>query len=184
MPRASARSPSSVKEPALPDAGLAGQFDRSARGRREAVQGGVQRRDLGAATDQSGTVLAWAASSRSEDGPLGAAEDQGAATGTAPMSAPTGDGHVVGVPQFVIHHRHSADDCGAVFASFRGSQPVAHADGARVVPRRWATRSGGRSRQWTTTAALGLLPFFVAARSTATPVERSASPEPRGGSTP
>ena len=35
---------------------------------------------------------------------------------TPPASAAT----LVAVPQFLIHHRHAANDCGAVFASFHG----------------------------------------------------------------
>jgi hypothetical protein len=74
------------------------------------------------------------------------------------------------MPSFLIHHSHEPPECGAVFAAFKGyDTPL----------RRRATLAscafGGHAIWWiveATTAeqALGLLPFYVAARATATRV--------------
>ena len=71
------------------------------------------------------------------------------------------------VSRYVLHHRHEAQECGVVFASFKGhNSPL----------RRWPTlascRSGGHAIWWTVEAgseaeALALLPFYVAERTTA-----------------
>ena len=86
------------------------------------------------------------------------------------MPPPSRPATLVAVPQFLIHHRHAADDCGAVFASFRGfASPL----------RRTSTLSsclcGGHDIWWSVeaddvAAALALLPFYVATRATATRV--------------
>jgi hypothetical protein len=72
------------------------------------------------------------------------------------------------MPCFLIHHRHESHECGAVFASFKGHEsPLRHR--AAI-----ATCSfGGHAIWWRVEAAgeaeaLGLLPFFVAERATAT----------------
>jgi hypothetical protein len=87
------------------------------------------------------------------------------------MPPPTGAATLVAVPQFLIHHRHAANDCGAVFASFHGfDSPL----------RRTSTLSscqcGGHDIWWSVEAddvagALDLLPFYVATRATATRVD-------------
>lgn len=75
------------------------------------------------------------------------------------------------VPHFLIHHRHDADDCGVVFASFHGfASPLRHATTLASCP------GGGHEIWWSVdaddeAAALRLLPFYVAARATATRVE-------------
>ncbi len=72
--------------------------------------------------------------------------------------------------RFVLHHRHEADDCGVVFASFKG-----HDSPLRRQPALASCRSGGHAIWWTVEAeseadALALLPFYVAERTTATSV--------------
>jgi hypothetical protein len=75
------------------------------------------------------------------------------------------------VPQFLIHHRHESGDCGVVFASFHGfSTPLRHASTLASCP------CGGHEIWWSVAAhdeaaALSLLPYYVAARATATRVE-------------
>jgi hypothetical protein len=67
--------------------------------------------------------------------------------------------------QFLLHHRHSPEECGVVFASFKGhGSPLRH----RVTLA--SCRSGGHAIWWTVDAAseadaLRLLPFFVAERT-------------------
>jgi hypothetical protein len=75
------------------------------------------------------------------------------------------------MPRFLIHHRHESHECGVVFASFRGHEsPLRHK--ATVA----SCAFGGHSIWWSVDAAgeadaLGLLPFYVAQRSTATRVD-------------
>jgi hypothetical protein len=72
--------------------------------------------------------------------------------------------------RFLIHHRHEPGECGVVFASFAGSDsPVRRR--AALASCQW----GGHAIWWTVDAAgereaLALLPYFVAARATATRV--------------
>jgi hypothetical protein len=72
--------------------------------------------------------------------------------------------------RFVLHHRHEAHECGAVFASFKG-----HNSPLRRRPTVASCRSGGHAIWWTVEAAseaeaLALLPFYVAERTTAASV--------------
>jgi hypothetical protein len=77
----------------------------------------------------------------------------------------------LGMPRFLIHHRHEPRECGVVFASFRGHEsPLRHQ--AALA----SCAFGGHSIWWKVEAAgeaeaLGLLPYFVAARSIATRVD-------------
>jgi hypothetical protein len=77
----------------------------------------------------------------------------------------------LGMPRFLIHHRHEPHECGVVFASFRGYEsPLRHR--ATVA----SCTFGGHSIWWSVeaageTEALGLLPFHVAERATATRVD-------------
>jgi hypothetical protein len=72
--------------------------------------------------------------------------------------------------RFLIHHRHEACECGAVFASFRGHEsPLRHhatlascAFGGHAIW--WSVEAAGENE------ALGLLPFYVAQRASATRV--------------
>jgi hypothetical protein len=77
---------------------------------------------------------------------------------------------LTGMPCFLIHHRHEPHECGVVFASFRGhDSPLRHR--ATLA----SCGSGGHAIWWSVRAAseeaaLGLLPYFVARRATATRV--------------
>jgi hypothetical protein len=68
--------------------------------------------------------------------------------------------------RYLLHHRHAPDECGVVFASFKGHRsPLRHQ--ATVG----SCRSGGHAIWWTVDAtseedALRLLPFYVAERTT------------------
>jgi len=84
------------------------------------------------------------------------------------------------MPEFLIHHRHDAGECGVVFASFRGvASPLRHRPTLASCPCGgpddsheiwWSVEADGER------AALDLLPFFVAQRSTAVRVERVEIP--------
>ena len=69
--------------------------------------------------------------------------------------------------QYVLHHQHEPHECGVVFASFKGQESP-----LRRQPALASCRSGGHAIWWTVEAeseaeALGLLPFYVAERTTA-----------------
>jgi hypothetical protein len=74
------------------------------------------------------------------------------------------------MPCFLLEHRHEPHECGVAFAAFRGFEsPLRHK--ATLA----SCHSGGHSIWWTVEAtseanALALLPFYVAERTTATPV--------------
>ena len=78
--------------------------------------------------------------------------------------------------RYLLQHRHSPDECGVVFASFKGHQsPLRH----RVTLA--SCRTGGHSIWWTVDAvgeddALRLLPFYVAERTTITCVSEVLIP--------
>ncbi|HEY7075529.1 MAG TPA: hypothetical protein VH418_09170 [Solirubrobacteraceae bacterium] len=75
------------------------------------------------------------------------------------------------MPRFLIHHCHEPRECGVVFASFRGHEsPLRHQ--ATLA----SCAFGGHSIWWSVEAtgeaeALGLLPFYVSERATATRVD-------------
>ncbi|WP_250030846.1 hypothetical protein [Paractinoplanes maris] len=75
------------------------------------------------------------------------------------------------MPLFLLHNRHTAGDCGVVFAAFRGfPSPLRHSAALATC------RGGGHEVWWRTTAAdettaLRQLPSYVATTSTATRVE-------------
>jgi hypothetical protein len=74
------------------------------------------------------------------------------------------------MPRYLLHHQHQPGECGAVFASFSG-----HDSPLRHMPATASCRFGGHAIWWEVTAeseqsALGLLPFYVAERTTVTPV--------------
>jgi hypothetical protein len=77
---------------------------------------------------------------------------------------------------FLLHHRHEPRECGVVFASFRGHEsPLRHQ--ATLA----SCASGGHAIWWSVEAAdeegaLGLLPFYVARRTTATKVSEVEIP--------
>jgi hypothetical protein len=80
------------------------------------------------------------------------------------------------MPRYVLHHRHEPHQCGAVFASFKGHEsPLRH----QVTLA--SCRTGGHAIWWTVdaaseAAALGLLPFYVAERTTAANVNEVEIP--------
>jgi hypothetical protein len=80
------------------------------------------------------------------------------------------------VSRYLLEHRHEPRDCGVVFAAFRG-----HDSPLRHRPTLASCESGGHAIWWTVDAqtdeeALGLLPFYVAARTTATRVSEVEIP--------
>jgi len=68
--------------------------------------------------------------------------------------------------RYLLQHRHDSDECGIVFASFKGHQsPLRHQ--ATLA----SCRSGGHAIWWTVDAAteeeaLRLLPSYIADRTT------------------
>jgi hypothetical protein len=80
------------------------------------------------------------------------------------------------VTRYLLEHRHEPRECGVVFAAFRGYvSPLRHR------PTLASCESGGHAIWWTVDAetgeeALGLLPFYVAARTTATRVSEVEIP--------
>jgi hypothetical protein len=78
--------------------------------------------------------------------------------------------------RYLLQHRHEPQECGVVFASFKG-----HESPLRHRPTLASCRSGGHAIWWTvdaTTAeeALRLLPFYVAKRTTVTAVSEVEIP--------
>jgi hypothetical protein len=78
--------------------------------------------------------------------------------------------------RYLLHHRHEPHECGVVFAAFKG-----HDSPLRRQPTLASCRSGGHGIWWsveaaTETEALGLLPFYVAERTTATAVSEVEIP--------
>ncbi len=74
------------------------------------------------------------------------------------------------MPKYLLHHRHEPNECGVVFAGFRGFD-----SSLRHKATLASCRSGGHSIWWTVDAAseseaLALLPFYVAERTTVTSV--------------
>ena len=74
------------------------------------------------------------------------------------------------MPRYLLHHHHEPNECGVIFAAFRGfPSPLRH--GSALA----SCGSGGHSIWWTVESpseetALALLPFYVAERTTAVPV--------------
>jgi hypothetical protein len=74
--------------------------------------------------------------------------------------------------QYLLHHHHEPDECGVVFASFRGLEsPLRHRSTLA------SCRSGGHAIWWTVESAtaddaLRMLPSYVAERTTATSVSQ------------
>jgi hypothetical protein len=78
--------------------------------------------------------------------------------------------------RYLLYNHHDPDECGAVFASFKGHEsPLRHR--ATLC----SCRSGGHAIWWTVEAeseraALQLLPCYVAERTTATRVSEVEIP--------
>jgi hypothetical protein len=74
------------------------------------------------------------------------------------------------MPRYLLHHRHEPEECGVVFAAFKG-----HESPLRRQATVASCRSGGHAIWWTVESAseaeaLALLPFYVAESTTATRV--------------
>jgi hypothetical protein len=78
--------------------------------------------------------------------------------------------------RYLLHHRHTQDECGVVFASFKGHEsPLRHK--ATLA----SCSFGGHQIWWTIDAvseedALRLLPFYVAERTNITRVSEVQIP--------
>lgn len=78
--------------------------------------------------------------------------------------------------RYLLQHRHTSDECGVVFASFKGHEsPLRHRETLA------SCRSGGHAIWWTVDAeseqnALRLLPPYVAERTTVTSVSEVQIP--------
>ena len=80
------------------------------------------------------------------------------------------------MPRYLLEHRHEPQECGVVFASFKG-----HASPLRRRVTLASCRSGGHTIWWTVDAdteeeALGLLPRYVAERVTVSRVSEVQIP--------
>ena len=80
------------------------------------------------------------------------------------------------MPRYLLHHHHEPSECGVAFAAFRGFESPLRRKGALA-----SCRSGGHALWWTVDAssehtALALLPYFVAERTTAVPVDEVLIP--------
>jgi len=78
--------------------------------------------------------------------------------------------------RYLLHHRHEPQECGVVFASFKG-----HESPLRHQATLGSCRSGGHAIWWTVEAesdadALRQLPYYVAARTTVTRVNEVQIP--------
>jgi hypothetical protein len=80
------------------------------------------------------------------------------------------------MPRYLLQHSHEPQECGVVFASFKG-----HESPLRRRATLASCRSGGHAIWWTVEAAseaeaLRLLPFYVAQRTFATRVQEVEIP--------
>lgn len=91
--------------------------------------------------------------------------DQGASSGWPPDVGAEAPRQARGMPRFLLQHRHEPQECGVVFASFKGhSSPLRHRTTLA------SCRSGGHAIWWeveagTEAEALALLPAYVAKRT-------------------
>jgi hypothetical protein len=92
------------------------------------------------------------------------------------MSARARGGNTWSMARYLLHHRHQPRECGIVFASFKGHEsPLRHQAALASCP------CGGHEIWWTVQAeaeadAAGLLPFYVAERTTVTRVSEVRIP--------
>ena len=80
------------------------------------------------------------------------------------------------MPRYLLHHCHEPRECSAAFASFKGSESP-----LRRRPAIASCSSGGHAIWWTVDAvseedALRLLPAYIGARTTVTPVSEIEIP--------
>ena len=78
--------------------------------------------------------------------------------------------------RYLLHHRHLPNECGVVFASFKGQESPLRHRGTLA-----SCRSGGHAIWWTVDAASEeearrLLPFYVAERTTVSRVSEVQIP--------
>jgi hypothetical protein len=78
--------------------------------------------------------------------------------------------------RYLLHHRHTSQECGVVFAAFKG-----HSSPLRQTATYGSCLTGGHTIWWTVEApseasALGLLPEYVAERTNAIPVNEVRIP--------
>jgi hypothetical protein len=78
--------------------------------------------------------------------------------------------------RYLLHHRHEPEECGVVFASFKG-----HDSRLRRQMTLGSCRTGGHEIWWTVEAdseddARRLLPYYVAERTTITRVSEVQIP--------
>jgi len=78
--------------------------------------------------------------------------------------------------RYLLEHRHAPEECAVVFASFKGLRSA-----LRHRMTMASCVSGGHAIWWTVDAssvdeALGMLPFYVSERTTATPVSEVSIP--------
>lgn len=78
--------------------------------------------------------------------------------------------------RYLLEHRHEPHECGVVFAAFKG-----HRSPLRHRPTLASCRSGGHAIWWAVDAeteadAIGLLPYFVAGRTTVSRVSEVEIP--------
>ena len=102
--------------------------------------------------------------------------NQGASSGSRPDVASASRRQARTVSRYLLEHRHEPKECGVVFASFKG-----HASPLRHRATLASCRSGGHAIWWTVdaateTEALGLLPTYVAERTTVSRVSEVEIP--------
>jgi hypothetical protein len=102
--------------------------------------------------------------------------NQGGRSGWRPDVLRACRGEAAAVPRFLLQHRHEPNECGVVFASFKG-----HASCLRHRPTLASCRSGGHAIWWTVDAAseedaLAQLPLYVAERTTVSRVNEVEIP--------
>jgi hypothetical protein len=96
--------------------------------------------------------------------------------GFTPMSRQSFRAMLDSMSRYVLEHRHEPRECGVVFNAFKG-----HESPLRHRPTLASCRSGGHAIWWTVEAeteaeALGLLPGYVADRTTVSRVNEVEIP--------
>jgi hypothetical protein len=92
------------------------------------------------------------------------------------MAKPDSPGTMIGMPRFLLLHRHQPNECACAWAAWNGVDSPLR--GLEVS----CTCLHGRHRVWwevdadTAEAALALLPAYVAQRTRALPVRRVLTP--------
>lgn len=102
--------------------------------------------------------------------------DQGAESGCSPDVGVAAPRQAQTMARYLLHHRHEPRECGVVFAAFRG-----YDSSLRHQSTLASCISGGHAIWWTVEAAteqaaLALLPFYVAERTSASRVSEVEIP--------